>query len=80
MQRKSNLPVSNPSDVMVQGMKLPKQRIVHSVKDALVARARAEHPHAGEGDLLCGNELFWLQTPEDAPDELTHWGPEAYAP
>lgn len=72
--------MSNPSDVAVHGMKLPLQRIVHPVKEKVLAIARAQNPGTPEGELLCGNALFSLQLPEDAPDEITHWEPSEYKP
>lgn len=109
--------VANPSDVVVQGLKLPLQRIVTPVKDIVLAEAAAalaadpnlaklavenvslplppplewgnmeaqvaKGDHSFKGDaaeLLCGNPLFGLQPPEDAPEELVKYPDSEYLP
>lgn len=68
---------TNPSDVMALGVKLPMQRVLHPVREVLLQEAAAAaglpasavNSPAG-GSLLCGNSLFHLSPPDDAPDEL----------
>jgi hypothetical protein len=80
MQRPGSEIVSNPSDVTVHGMKLPRQRILKPVKDALIAAARKEHLGMPDSQLLCGNPLFLLQAPTDAPKEMVVYTPDEYLP
>lgn len=109
--------VANPSDVVVQGLKLPLQRIFTPVKDVLLTEAAealaadpslvsdgssnvtvALPPQLQWGDvaaqvsrggylfqddttgLLCGNPLFDLKPPEDAPEELVQYPNSEYLP
>jgi hypothetical protein len=80
MQMPGGESVSNPSDVTVTGMKLPQQRILKPVRDELIAAAHRNNPRKPESELLCGNPLFWLQVPPDAPKELTVYTPDEYLP
>eukprot|EP00892_Ulva_mutabilis_P010186 jgi/Ulvmu1/753/UM010_0127.1 len=78
---------TNPSDVVALAMKLPMQRILHPVREVMLREAAAAEglPAAaidgpeGEG-LLCGNSLFHLAPPDDAPDELAHYPPADFLP
>lgn len=78
---------TNPSDVVALGLKLPMQRVLHPVREALLreAAAAAGLPASavdgpdGEG-LLCGNSLFHLAPPDDAPDELAVYTASDFLP
>lgn len=70
----------NPSDVAAHGMKLPLQRILRPIKDKLLADALSAEAAAAPEDILCGNDLFALQPPEDAPAEIIQWPPAHYLP
>jgi hypothetical protein len=80
MQGDGKHSISNPSDVTAHGMKLPMQRIMHPVRHAVLAQARRQQRAARDEELLCGNPLFALRTPEDVPAEITNWPPAEYLP
>jgi hypothetical protein len=84
LQSSNDQGVTNPSDVVVAGMKLPLQRIVRPVREIVLHEAAAAAGVAVESidadALLCGNPLFQLQPEDDAPEELVHYPDEEYRP
>lgn len=78
---------TNPSDVVALGVKLPMQRVLHPVREALLREAAAAEglPASAidgpEGEnLLCGNSLFHLAPPDDAPEELAVYPASDFLP
>jgi len=78
---------TNPSDVVALAVKLPMQRVLHPVREALLREAAAAagmRPEDVDGPpgeaLLCGNSLFHLAPPDDAPDELAQYPASEFLP